>query len=60
MRYEIKNLTYQPIRLMIKGKSIIVTDRENSVNNPIFLEELPNEVIRLSKLGMLKIKTSKK
>jgi hypothetical protein len=60
MRYEVKNLTFAPLRLIINGNNIIITEREDTTNNPIFLETLPDEVVRLSKLGMLKIRTIKK
>jgi hypothetical protein len=54
--YEIKNLSYQPMRLIIGKNSVIITARNDNTNNPIYLEALNEDIIRLNKLGMLKIK----
>lgn len=59
MKWKISNLTYQPFRIMIKEKEVIIPGRNSLLENFIIVEEVSNEAKNLVQKGFLKIKKIK-
>ena len=51
MKYRIKNLTYSVLRVIINNKDVRLEPRKNS-----FIDEINEDVIKLEKKGLIKVK----
>jgi hypothetical protein len=54
--YEIKNLTYQSIRVFIENREYVIPGRNGTVENSITVNSINEDVKNLVNKGMLRYK----
>jgi hypothetical protein len=59
MKYEVKNITYQPIRIYVSGREIIIPGRNDIIENSVVVEAINDDIKNLSTKGLLKYRPLK-
>jgi hypothetical protein len=59
MKYEIKNLSYQPLRISINGREIIVPGRNDTLENSVIADSINDDIKLLALKGLIKYKIIK-
>jgi hypothetical protein len=59
MKYEVKNLTYQPIRIYISEHEVIIPGRNDTIENSVIVDIISDDIKNLSTKGLLKYRPLK-
>jgi len=59
MNYEVMNMTYSPIRLILSDNSEVIIESRISENNTIFVEVITDQIKALSEKNFVKVRTMK-
>jgi len=59
MSYQVKNVSYSSVRIMVGGSQVIISGRKDTVENSVTVETLTEDILNLQKRGILKVKVLK-
>jgi hypothetical protein len=59
MSYQVKNVSYSPVRIFVNGSQVIIPGRQDTIENSITVEILTEDILNLQKRGILKVRILK-